>query len=67
MSDALRAEAKEMGISEIEILKQALEERLKQERTPDQSPMERYAGIVDGPHDLSTNKDYKKAWGKNAA
>lgn len=64
LADALQAEAKDTGIPEVEILRQALETRLKQERSQGKSSIERFAGILQGPPDLSTNKEYKKRWGR---
>jgi hypothetical protein len=48
-----------------EIARQALELRLQ--RSGKLAVMSRHFGTVRGPADLSTNKSYRKQWGKKPA
>jgi hypothetical protein len=59
---ALEAEAEQTGLAKGEIARQALELRLKQ--SGKLSVMSRHFGTMRGPLDLSTNKSYRKKWGK---
>jgi len=65
LATALRAEAEQTGVAKGEIVRQALEQRLKGSRKL--SAMSRHFGSMRGPADLSTNKSYRKKWGKTAA
>jgi hypothetical protein len=62
LAQALRDQADQTGLSKGEIARQALENWFSERgRTP---TMRRYFGIVEGPSDLSTNKSYRRNWGK---
>ena len=62
LAHALRAEAEQTGLAKGEIARQALQLRLQ--RSGKLSVMSRYFGTMRGPSDLSTNKSYRKKWGK---
>lgn len=62
LADALRAESEQTGLAKGEIARQALELRLQQ--SGKLTVMSRHFGTVSGPSDLSTNKAYRKKWGK---
>ena len=62
MAVALEAEAEQTGLAKGEIARQALEMRLKP--SGKLSVMSRYFGVMRGPADLSTNKSYRKKWGR---
>jgi hypothetical protein len=62
LASALQAEAEQTGLAKGEIARQALELRLK--RSGKLSVMSRHFGAVSGPTDLSTNKSYRKKWGR---
>lgn len=62
LADALRDEARQSGVPKGEIVRQALSARLQQ--TSAGSTIARYAGVMRGPSDLSTNKTYRRAWRK---
>jgi len=62
LAQALQEEASQTGFSKGEIARQALESWFAERgRAP---AMRRYFGIVQGPPDLSTNKSYRRNWGK---
>jgi hypothetical protein len=65
LADALREEAEQTGLAKGEIARQALELRLQ--RSGKLSVMSRHFGAMQGPSDLSTNKAYRKQWGKKKA
>jgi hypothetical protein len=66
----LKAEAREKGVSPSEIVRQALEEHMRQ-RTPRESCLDiaRRIGILgvykDAPPDLSTNPEYMDGFGRD--
>jgi hypothetical protein len=62
LASALQAEAEQTGLAKGEIARQALELRLK--GGGKLSVMSRHFGAMRGPADLSTNKSYRKRWGK---
>ena len=62
LAEALRSEAEQTGLAKGEIARQALLARLK--KSGKLSVMSRHFGTVRGPADLSTNKAYRKKWGK---
>lgn len=62
LAHALRNEAEQTGLAKGEIARQALELRLQ--RTGKLSVMSRHFGAMRGASDLSTNKSYRKQWGK---
>ena len=62
LATALQAEAEQTGLAKGEIARQALEQRLS--RSGKLSVMTRHFGAVAGPADLSTNKAYRKKWGR---
>ncbi len=64
LATALRDESRQTGLPRGEIARQALETRLRGGRGL--TVMRRYFGAVRGPADLSTNKAYRRAWGKRA-
>ncbi|GEM_PF-974651 len=65
LAHALHAEAQQTGLPKGEIARQALAARLQ--RGGGLSVMRRYAGAMRGPADLSTNKAYRRQWGKKRA
>ena len=62
LAGALQAEAEQTGLAKGEIARQALELRLQ--KSGKLSVMSRHFGVMRGPSDLSTNKSYRKKWGK---
>ncbi len=62
LAQALREEARQTGLPRGQIARQALEMRLR--RTTRLAVMRRYFGKVRGPADLSSNKAYRRSWGK---
>ena len=66
----LEAEAREKGVSPSEIVRQALEEHMRQ-RIPRESCLDiaRRIGILgvykDTPHDLSTNPEHMEGFGRD--
>jgi hypothetical protein len=60
LADALRDEARTTGRARGEIVRLALEERLK--RQAGLRVMRKYFGVMDGPADLSTNRAYRREW-----
>lgn len=62
LAQALDEEAEQTGLAKGEIARQALELRLQRSGTL--SVMRRHFGSISGPSDLSTNKSYRKQWGK---
>lgn len=60
LAQALEHEAQHSGQSKGQIAREALQERLS--KKPRFSVMRKYAGIMTGPSDLSTNKAYRKNW-----
>jgi len=65
LAQALREEARQTGLAKGEIARQALETRLR--GSGKLTVMSRYFGATRGPADLSTNKGYRRAWGKKPA
>ena len=65
LASALRAEAEQTGLAKGEIARQALELRLQ--RSGKLAVMSRHFGAMRGPSDLSTNKSYRKKWGRKPA
>jgi len=63
LARALREEARQSGLPRGEIARQALEARLR--HSTKLRTMRRYFGILSGPADLSSNKIYRRSWGKN--
>jgi hypothetical protein len=62
LAQALRDQAHQTGLSKGEIARQALENWFAgRGHAP---AMRRYFGIVQGPSDLSTNRKYRRNWGK---
>lgn len=59
---ALREEARQSGVAQGEIVRQAVASRLQTARVP--ATMSRHFGTVRGPADLSTNRAYRRAWRK---
>jgi len=62
LADALRQEARESGLPQGEIVRQAISARLRNPSAT--SVMSRHFGAMRGPADLSTNKAYRRAWTK---
>ena len=62
LAQALREEARQTGLAKGEIARQALAARLRESRKL--AVMQRHFGTVRGPADLSTNKAYRRTWGK---
>jgi hypothetical protein len=65
LAHALREESHQTGLARGEIARQALETRLR--GSGKLSVMRRYFGAVRGPADLSSNKAYRRTWGKRPA
>ena len=65
LAQALDEAARQSGLAKGEIVRQALESRLQHRAKP--SVMQRHFGAVRGPADLSTNKAYRRDWGKKRA
>ena len=65
LAHALREEARQTGLAKGEIARQALESRLR--HGGKLSVMQRHFGAMRGPADLSTNKSYRRSWGKQRA
>lgn len=65
LAHALQAEARQTGLPKGEIARQALAARLQSRGGL--SVMRRHAGAMRGPADLSTNKAYRRQWGKKRA
>jgi hypothetical protein len=64
LAEALRTEAEATGKARGEIVRLALEERLKRQAGP--RVMRKYFGVVDGPKDLSTNRAYRRQWARKS-
>ena len=70
VKEELEAEVKQRGVSPSDIVRQALEEHLRQ-RTPRETCLDiaRRIGIVgvytDAPHDLSTNPEHREGFGRD--
>lgn len=62
LARALEEEATKFGVSKGEIARQALAARL--EGKGKRSTLERHFGVMSGPADLSTNKEYRRTWNK---
>ena|SRR5437016_3442768 len=65
LARALREEARQSGLPRGEIARQALEARLHSGtklRT-----MRRFIGAARGPSDLSSNRQYRRTWGKRSS
>jgi hypothetical protein len=65
LAQALRDESRQTGLARGEIARQALAVRLAS--TGRLTVMGRYFGSVRGPSDLSSNKLYRRTWGKKPA
>jgi predicted DNA-binding protein len=65
LAEALREESQQTGLPKGEIARQALEERLRTDRKL--TVMRHYFGAVRGAADLSSNKTYRRNWGKRRA
>ena len=68
LKEELEAEASEKGVRPSEIVRQALEEHLRQRKTRETClDIARRIGIVgvykDSPHDLSTNPEHMEGFG----
>ena len=70
LKQELEAEAREKGVSPSDIVRQALEEHMRQ-RTPRETCLDiaRRIGILgvykDAPHDLSTNPKHMEGFGRD--
>jgi metal-responsive CopG/Arc/MetJ family transcriptional regulator len=70
LKQELEAEAREKGVKPSDIVRQALEEHMRQ-RTPRETCLDvaRRIGILgvykDAPHDLSTNPDHMEGFGRD--
>lgn len=62
LARALKQEAGRVGVSKGEIVRQALVARLQAEGTS--TTLKRHFGVMSGPRDLSTNREYRRTWGK---
>lgn len=61
----MHEEASSPGLAKGETAGQALESRLQREGKL--AVMQRHFGAMRGPADLSTNKAYRRSWGKKQA
>jgi Ribbon-helix-helix protein, copG family len=64
LAEALREEARQTGIAQGAIVRDALEARLRRRGTL--KAMSRYFGVMRGPSDLSTNRTYRRQWNKRS-
>ena len=70
LKEELEAEARERGVSPSDVVRQALQEHMRQ-RTPRESCLDiaRRIGILgiykDTPHDLSTNPEHMEGFGRD--
>jgi hypothetical protein len=62
LAEALRHEAQATGRTRGEIVRLALEERLR--RKSGLRVIRKYFGVVEGPADLSTNRAHRRQWGR---
>lgn len=62
LAEALREEAHQTGVSRGEIVRHALDARLRPQGRL--RVMSRYFGVMRGPVDLSTNRSYRRLWNK---
>ena len=62
LAQALQEEATRAGVSKGEIARQAIAARLQASRGA--STLQRHFGVMSGPADLSSNKDYRRTWTK---
>jgi hypothetical protein len=60
LAQALEKEAAKSGVSKGEIARQAIAARLGAGGKP--SSLQRHFGLMSGPADLSTNKEYRRTW-----
>lgn len=65
LAQALQEEARQTGLSKGELARQALAARL--EHRGQLTVMSRHFGAMGGPADLSTNKAYRRTWGRKQA
>jgi Ribbon-helix-helix protein, copG family len=65
LAHALHEEARQTGLAKGEIARQALAARLRHRGKL--TVMSRYFGSMRGPADLSTNKAYRRSWGRKTA
>ena len=65
LAHALRQQSEQTGLARGEIARQALEALLQ--RGGKLAVMQRHFGTMTGPADLSTNKTYRRSWGKKRA
>jgi hypothetical protein len=63
LAEALRREARESGRPRGEIVREAVAAHLARPGGRS-SVMARYFGVMKGPRDLSTNKQYRRSWTK---
>lgn len=59
---ALQEEAAKAGVSKGEIARQAIAAKLQTSRSA--PTLQRHFGVMSGPADLSSNKDYRRTWTK---
>ena len=62
LARALQEEARQRGLPKGEVVRQALADRLQHRGRL--AVMSRHFGAMSGPTDLSTNKAYRRAWGR---
>jgi hypothetical protein len=63
LAQALEEEAIQTGVSKGEIARQAIAARLGAKGNL--SSLQRHFGVMSGPEDLSTNKEYRRTWNKS--
>ncbi|MDO8349383.1 MAG: CopG family transcriptional regulator [Planctomycetota bacterium] len=64
LAQALEEEAAKSGVSKGEIARQAIAARLQAKGKGKVSTLQRHFGVMSGPADLSTNKEYRRTWNK---
>lgn len=64
VAEALEGEARRTNRSKGRIVRDALKDHLRRERPSALEALKKYAGIIEGPEDLSTNKKYLAGFGK---
>ena len=64
LAESLEREARRTTLSRGRILRDALKEHLRTAKPNALEALKKYAGIIEGPADLSTNKKYLAGFGK---
>ena len=64
VAEALEGEARRTNRSKGRIVRDALKDHVSRGRRSALEALKKYAGIIEGPEDLSTNKNYLAGLGK---